>query len=187
LRRPSPGRSSLISSADSRAIRISFRMCLHVESRSVVPGHRARGEIGHGPAPAAHPKCWHALAPDSAPHAWNRPGPRPSDHSHRDRDLVRHLAIAGRRPPGPSSAIFLPMRSKRGLARAKAGLRSPVMMTSRASLPPTSPPETGASRAERPRSRATVAIRRASTGLEVVMSIRSAPASPFRRSAPAPR
>jgi len=61
------------------------------------------------------------------------------------------------------------------------------MMTSLASRAPTSPPETGASSACRPLVAAASEILRASSGLDVVMSISSAPGRAFSMMPPVPR
>ena len=57
-------------------------------------------------------------------------------------------------PAGPVWWMALPMRSNSGTARSNASRSPPAMMDSVAFFAPTSPPETGASRAERARARA---------------------------------
>ena len=78
-------------------------------------------------------------------------------------------------PAGPWSEMFPPSSESTGRARSNAAASPPAMMTSRASRAPTSPPETGASMASSPRADAAAEILRARTGLDVVMSTRSAP------------
>ena len=69
--------------------------------------------------------------------------------------------------------MFSPMISNSGLARSKSAAAPPTMIARVPPRAPTSPPDTGASRAEQPR--AAAAIRFASDGSEVVMSISSVP------------
>src|SRR6185369_12938677 len=49
-------------------------------------------------------------------------------------------------PLPPTSVMFLPMRSNKGLIRSKAASGPPTMMVRLPAFAPTSPPETGASR-----------------------------------------
>src|SRR5437764_41018 len=65
------------------------------------------------------------------------------------------------------------MHSKRGFTPSSTSLSPPTMIESRASFAPTSPPETGASRAWAPFAFAVAKISRARTGWLVVISIKT--------------
>ena len=70
--------------------------------------------------------------------------------------------------------MLVPIRRRIGSAASNASLLPPTMIDSLASRAPTSPPDTGASSAWQPCAAAWAAMRRASSGLEVVMSISKA-------------
>ena len=78
-------------------------------------------------------------------------------------------------PAGPWCTIVLPMTSKRGRKASTTSFSPPIMIDSRASCAPTSPPETGASTAWTFLARAAWSISIARAGSLVVMSTRTVP------------
>src|SRR5919112_790897 len=78
-------------------------------------------------------------------------------------------------PTGPTWVTVLPMTSKSGGARPKSSSLPPTMMESVPSMAPTSPPLTGASSIEAPRSSASPASSSVTTGEIVLMSTIRAP------------
>ena len=72
--------------------------------------------------------------------------------------------------------MVFPSASKTGIALRTSASSPPTMMESRASIAPTSPPETGASRVRTPFAPARSLTRRSTSGEMVLMSIHSCPA-----------
>src|SRR3712207_3397485 len=90
-------------------------------------------------------------------------------------------------PVGPTWFTVAPITSKSGLARSKSSSLPPTMMESVPSMAPTSPPLTGASSMEAPRSLTFAASSSVTTGEMVLMSTRSEPSPIPSSTPPSPR
>ena len=98
-----------------------------------------------------------------------------ADHVRGDQDLVDHLGVlAGAGAALVDDRLAHRSRTAAGRPRRRPG-SPPIMIDSRASLAPTSPPETGASTEWTPLAFAASAISTASAGSLVVMSTRTEP------------
>jgi hypothetical protein len=83
--------------------------------------------------------------------------------------------------------MLVPISCRIGIAAATSASAPPIMIESLASRAPISPPDTGASTAPSPFAAAALAIRLASDGLEVVMSIKMVPGLACARMPPSPK
>ena len=89
-------------------------------------------------------------------------------------------------PLGPTRTTVFPTASKTGLAASKSARSPPTMMDSAAFFAPASPPETGASRMRRPRSRACFASSDVTSGRMLEKSMTRVPGLAVSKTPPGP-